>query len=273
MQLSRSSSPGSPRRWGVIGLVNVQLALVDGEISVLEANPRASRTVPFASKATGVNLVEAACRLMAGAPLASLALPQRRRGGDVSVKAAVLPFARFPGSDPVLGPEMRSTGEVMATADDFPSAFGKAERAAGRPLPQSGTVFVSVRDADKRAIVPVAATLAGLGFRLVATAGTGPLTEAGVDVEMAAKVSEAAGGDATVVDLIRRERCDLVINTPQESGAARSDGYLIREAALAARVPCVTTVAGAAACVQAIAHARTENALSLQERLAEARTA
>ena len=162
---------------GVIGLVNVQLALVDGEISVLEANPRASRTVPFASKATGVNLVEAACRLMAGAPLASLALPQRRRGGDVSVKAAVLPFARFPGSDPVLGPEMRSTGEVMATADDFPSAFGKAERAAGRPLPQSGTVFVSVRDADKRAIVPVAATLAGLGFRLVATAGTGPLSQ------------------------------------------------------------------------------------------------
>jgi carbamoyl-phosphate synthase large subunit len=259
---------------GVIGLVNVQLALVDGEISVLEANPRASRTVPFASKATGVNLVEAACRLMAGAPLASLALPQRRRGGDVSVKAAVMPFARFPGADPVLGPEMRSTGEVMATADDFPSAFGKAERAAGRPLPQSGTVFVSVRDADKRAIVPVAATLAGLGFRLVATAGTGAaLTDAGVDVEMAAKVSEAAGGDATVVDLIRRGRCDLVINTPQESGAARSDGYLIREAALAARVPCVTTVAGAAACVQAIAHARTENALSLQERLAEARTA
>jgi carbamoyl-phosphate synthase large subunit len=259
---------------GVIGLVNVQLALVDGEISVLEANPRASRTVPFASKATGVNLVEAACRLMAGASLASLALPQRRRGGDVSVKAAVMPFARFPGADPVLGPEMRSTGEVMATADDFPSAFGKAERAAGRPLPQSGTVFVSVRDADKRAIVPVAATLAGLGFRLVATAGTGAaLTEAGVDVEMAAKVSEAAGGDATVVDLIRRERCDLVINTPQESGAARSDGYLIREAALAARVPCVTTVPGAAACVQAIAHARTENALSLQERLAEARTA
>ncbi len=259
---------------GVIGLVNVQLALVDGDISILEANPRASRTVPFASKATGVNLVEAACRLMAGETLESLALPRRRRGGDVSVKAAVLPFARFPGSDPVLGPEMRSTGEVMATADDFPSAFGKAERAAGRPLPQSGTVFVSVRDADKRAIVPVAATLSGLGFRLVATAGTAAaLAEAGIEVDVAAKVSEAAGGDATVVDLIRRERCDLVINTPQESGAARSDGYLIREATLAARVPCVTTVAGAAACVQAIAHARTENALSLQERLAETATA
>jgi carbamoyl-phosphate synthase large subunit len=259
---------------GVIGLVNVQLALVDGKISVLEANPRASRTVPFASKATGVNLVESACRLMAGATLDSLALPARRRAGDVSVKAAVLPFARFPGSDPVLGPEMRSTGEVMATADDFPSAFGKAERAAGRPLPRSGTVFVSVRDADKRAIVPIAATLAGLGFQLVATAGTaGALAEAGIEVETAAKVSETAGGDPTVVDLIRRGKCDLVINTPQESGAARSDGYLIREAALAARVPCVTTVAGAAACVQAVAHARTENAVSLQERLADTATA
>jgi carbamoyl-phosphate synthase large subunit len=253
---------------GVVGLVNVQLALVDGEISVLEANPRASRTVPFASKARGVNLVEAACRLMTGAPLASLELPARRRGGEVSVKAAVLPFARFPGSDAVLGPEMRSTGEVMATADDFPSAFGKAERAAGRPLPQQGTVFVSVRDADKRAIVPVAAALAGLGFRIVATAGTAvALADAGIPIDTAAKVSEANGGGDTVVDLIRRGRCDLVINTPQESGAARTDGYLIREAALAARVPCVTTVAGAAASVQAIAHGRSAGALSLQERL------
>src|SRR5207244_2008772 len=137
------------------------------DVYVLEVNPRASRTVPFASKAIGVNLVEAACRLASGATLSSLDLsgglapcPQ----GQVSVKAAVLPFARFPGSDPVLGPEMRSTGEVMATAGDFPSAFAKAERAAGRPLPTEGTVFLSVRDADKRAAVPVAAALAGLGF-------------------------------------------------------------------------------------------------------------
>jgi carbamoyl-phosphate synthase large subunit len=131
-----------------------------------------------------------------------------------------------------------------------------------------------VRDADKRAIVSVAATLAGLGFRLVATAGTaGALAEAGIDVETAAKVSETAGGDPTVVDLIRRGKCDLVINTPQESGAARSDGYLIREAALSARVPCVTTVAGAAACVQAIAHARADSTVSLQERLAATATA
>jgi carbamoyl-phosphate synthase large subunit len=259
---------------GVVGLVNVQLAIVDGEISVLEANPRASRTVPFASKATGVNLVDAACRLMAGASLSDLALPEGQSLQHVCVKAAVFPFARFPGSDPVLGPEMRSTGEVMATAEDFATAFAKAERAAGRPLPESGTVFISVRDADKQAIVPVAAELADLGFEVLATAGTaGALADAGIEVGVTAKVSEAEGDGATVVDLVRRGRCDLVVNTPNASGAARSDGYLIREAALAARIPCVTTIAGASACVQAIAHARTERALSLQERLAEARTA
>jgi carbamoyl-phosphate synthase large subunit len=256
---------------GVIGLVNIQLALVDGEISVLEANPRASRTVPFASKAIGVNLVEAACSLMTGASLSELGLSGGRSPRQVSVKAAVFPFQRFPGSDPVLGPEMRSTGEVMATADDFPTAFGKAERAAGRPLPQSGTVFVSVRDADKRAIVPVVATLVGLGFRITATAGTAAaLSQAGIEVEIAGKVSESAGSD--VVELVRHGRCDLVINTPQGSGAARTDGYLIREAALAARIPCVTTVAGAAACAQAIAYARSDRPLSLQERHAATRT-
>ena len=259
---------------GVVGLVNVQLAIDGGEISVLEANPRASRTVPFASKATGVNLVEAACRLMAGATLSDLALSGGQSLQHVCVKAAVFPFARFPGSDPVLGPEMRSTGEVMATADDFATAFGKAERAAGRPLPVSGTAFVSVRDADKQAIVPVAAELARLGFEVVATAGTArALADAGIEVGVTAKVSELDGDGATVVDLVRRGRCDLVVNTPNASGAARSDGYLIREAALAARIPCVTTVAGAAACVQAIAHARADIARSLQERLADQATA
>ena len=160
------------RALGVVGLLNVQLAVADGEVFVLEANPRASRTVPFASKATGVNLVEAACRLAAGEPLDALGLPPERSPAQVSVKAAVLPFARFPGSDPVLGPEMRSTGEVMASAADLPTAFAKAERAAGRPLPTTGTVFLSVRDADKPALVPVAAALAGLGFQLLATSGT-----------------------------------------------------------------------------------------------------
>ena len=256
---------------GVVGLLNVQLAVLEGEVYVLEANPRASRTVPFASKATGLPLVTAACRLAAGETLAELGLPPESAPTQVSVKAAVLPFARFPGSDPVLGPEMRSTGEVMATAADLPTALAKAERSAGRPLPGEGTAFLSVRDADKRAVVPVAAALVGLGFRLVATEGTaGTLAAAGLPVQRVGKVSRAGSG-TTVVDLIRRGRCQLVINTPQGAGA-RGDGYRIREAALAGRIPCITTLAGAAAAVDAIAHARTEGARSLQERIdAEAR--
>ncbi len=249
---------------GVVGLLNVQLAVVEGSVYVLEANPRASRTVPFASKATGVNLVEAACRVMAGARVSELDLFEERSLGHVSVKAAVLPFARFPGADPVLGPEMRATGEVMASAADLPTAFAKAERAAGRPLPVAGTAFLSVRDADKRAVVQVAGALAELGFKLLATAGTADtLASAGLEVERVRKVTEEGGG-RTVVDLIRRGRCNLVINTPQGSGA-RTDGYLIREAALVARVPCITTLSGAAAVVHAIANARSEESLSLQE--------
>jgi carbamoyl-phosphate synthase large subunit len=260
---------------GVVGLLNVQLALADRELYVLEANPRASRTVPFASKSIGVNLVRAACRLAAGATVAELDLDVAASAtpGQVSVKAAVLPFARFPGADPVLGPEMRSTGEVMASASDLPTAFAKAERAAGRRLPSGGTAFLSVRDEDKRVVVPVAQALSGLGFRLLATGGTArTLASAGLAVEYVRKVTEEGDG-STVVDLIRRGRCDLVVNTPQGSGA-RTDGYLIREAALIARVPCITTISGAAAAVEAIAHARDEIAVSLQERIdAQARSA
>ena len=258
---------------GVVGLLNVQLALADGGLYVLEANPRASRTVPFASKAIGMNLVEAACRLAAGKKLSELDTTRGQTPGQVSVKAAVLPFARFPGADPVLGPEMRSTGEVMASASDLPTAFAKAERAAGRRLPSGGTAFLSVRDEDKNVVVPVAQALSGLGFRLLATAGTArTLAAAGLAVEYVRKVTEEGDG-ATVVDLVRRGRCELVINTPQGSGA-RTDGYRIREAALVARVPCITTISGAAAAVEAIAHARDEIALSLQERIdAQARTA
>jgi carbamoyl-phosphate synthase large subunit len=213
-----------------------------------------------------VNRGAAAGRPPAGRRLADLDLPPEGPPAEVSVKAAVLPFARFPGSDPVLGPEMRSTGEVMATGADLPTAFAKAERAAGRPLPTSGTAFLSVRDADKAELVPVATALAGLGFRLLATAGTArSLAAAGLAVERVGKVTAGDGTD-NVVDLIRRRRCDLVVNTPQGSGA-RTDGYLIREAALAARVPCITTISGAAAAVHAIANARRESALSLQERI------
>jgi carbamoyl-phosphate synthase large subunit len=253
---------------GVVGLLNVQLALVGDELYVLEANPRASRTVPFASKAIGVNLVDAACRLAAGARLADLDLEPSDANGHVSVKAAVFPFARFPGADPVLGPEMRSTGEVMASAADFPSAIAKAERAAGRPLPDGGTAFLSVCDSDKKAAVELGSRLVGLGFELCATAGTAhALAAAGLPVTSVRKVGED-GDSATVVDLVRRRRCDLVLNTPAGRGA-RSDGYLIREAALVARIPCITTLAGGFAAVEAIARARSEDALSLQERVAK----
>jgi carbamoyl-phosphate synthase large subunit len=251
---------------GVVGLLNVQLALFEGEVYVLEANPRASRTVPFASKATGVNLVDAACRLMAGHTLAGLELPLEGTAAQVSVKAAVFPFGRFPGADPVLGPEMRSTGEVMASAADFPTAFAKAERAAGRPLPAGGRVFLSVRDADKGPAVELAKRFADVGFALSATKGTAAaLSRAGVAVTGVRKVSEPGEGP-TVVELIRRGRCDLVVNTP-DGRDARSDGYLIREAALRARVPCITTLAGAAAALEAIAKARRDVAVPLQERL------
>jgi carbamoyl-phosphate synthase large subunit len=244
---------------GVIGLLNVQAAIADGELYVLEVNPRASRTVPFASKAIGVNLVDAACRLAAGARLRDLGLPPEARPAQVSVKAAVLPFARFPGSDPVLGPEMRSTGEVMVSADDFATAFAKAERAAGRTLPGGGAAFVTVRDADKAAVVPIAQELARLGFSLIATAGTArALADAGIAVTGVEK-------GAAVVNLVRRRKVDLVVNTP-EGRNARRDGYAIREAALIARVPCITTLAGARAAVEAIANARAETAVSLQER-------
>jgi len=263
------------RSLGVVGLLNVQLAVTsDGDVYVLEANPRASRTVPFVSKATGIQLIAAACRLSAGARIPDLGLPPERPPKQWSVKAAVLPFARFPGSDSVLGPEMRSTGEVMASAADLPTALAKAERAAGRALPQSGAVFLSIRPVQQREAVPIAATLLGLGFKLFATEGTaGTLSAAGLEVEAVRKLSEAEGGEPTVIDLIRRGRCDLVINTP-EGRNARSDGYAIREAALSRRVPCITTMAGAAAAVHAIANARAEQAVSLQERIdAETRTA
>ena len=168
------------------------------------------------------------------------------------MKAAVLPFVRFPGADPVLGPEMRSTGEVMASAADFATAFAKAERAAGRALPPGGAAFLTVRDADKVAVLPVARALAGLGFELVATAGTASARSS----SRASRWSASTKGDA-VVELVRARGVDLIVNTP-EGRNARRDGYAIREAAVIARVPCITTLAAARAAVEAIANARAE---------------
>ncbi len=248
---------------GVIGLINIQYAIADGRLYVIEANPRASRTVPFVSKATGTPLAKVAAQLMLGETLAELALPDPPTG-YVSVKEAVLPFARFAGVDSVLGPEMKSTGEVMGIAADFPTAFAKAQAAAGVLLPTEGTVFITVTDTDKPAATQMAARFHDLGFEVIATGGTAQsISSMGVPVKRINKVGE---GSPHVVDLIRERRCDLVINTPTGSGA-RADGQAIRTAAVRHGIPCVTTMTGASAAVRAIAaQMQGEPAvLSLQE--------
>ncbi|HEX4465032.1 MAG TPA: carbamoyl-phosphate synthase large subunit [Solirubrobacterales bacterium] len=234
---------------GVIGLINIQYAVAGGELYVIEANPRASRTVPFVSKATGVPVAKLAARLMLGEKLADQEL-RDPPAGLVSVKEAVLPFARFAGADSVLGPEMKSTGEVMGIAGDFPTAFGKAQAAAGVSLPTEGAVFITVTDTDKPAATQIATQLHDLGFELIATGGTAQaISTMGVPVTPINKIAE---GSPHVVDLIRERRCNLVINTPTGSGA-RADGYEIRTAAVRHNVPCVTTMTGATAAVRAIA--------------------
>jgi carbamoyl-phosphate synthase large subunit len=248
---------------GVVGLINIQYAVAGGELHVIEANPRASRTVPFVSKAIGAPLAKTACRLMLGETLADQELPERN-GDHVSVKEAVLPFARFAGADTVLGPEMKSTGEVMGVATDFPTAFGKAQAAAGVSLPLEGTVFITVTDTDKPAATQLAARFCDLGFRIVATSGTAQAVSAmGVPVTRINKIGE---GSPHVVDWIRNGEVDLVINTPTGSGA-RADGYEIRNAAVRQGIPCVTTMTGASAAVRAISAQRERDAevLSLQE--------
>jgi carbamoyl-phosphate synthase large subunit len=220
---------------------------------VIEANPRASRTVPFVSKATGLPLAKLACRVMLGEKLADMDLPDDPCGDHVSVKEAVLPFDRFAGADALLGPEMRSTGEVMGVALDFPAAFAKAQAAAGARLPQSGTVFLTVTDSDKSAIGAIAGQLHDLGFSIAATRGTaGAIARMGIPVERLNKLGE---GSPHVVDKIEGGDVVLIINTPTGT-AARSDGYEIRRAAIARGVPCITTIAGGMAAARAIASAR-----------------
>jgi carbamoyl-phosphate synthase large subunit len=255
-------------RLGVIGLINIQFAVFgDEELYVIEANPRASRTVPFVSKATGLPLAKLACRVMLGERLADLGLPED--GGwahvnHVSVKEAVMPFDRFSGADALLGPEMRSTGEVMGVAADFPAAFAKAQAAAGARLPSSGTVFLTVTDSDKAAVVGIAAQLHDLGFQIVATRGTAAaISRMGIPVERLSKLGE---GSPNVVELIERGDVDLVINTPTGT-EARSDGWEIRRTAIARGVPCITTVSGGMAAARAIAANREGGppVVSLQE--------
>jgi carbamoyl-phosphate synthase large subunit len=253
------------RRLGVVGLLNVQFALVGSDrLFVIEANPRASRTVPFVSKAIGVPLAKVACRLILGERLRDQALPPEGRHSHVSVKEAVLPFQRFHGSDSLLGPEMKSTGEVMGIAADFPTAFGKAQAAAGAALPLEGTVFISVCDTDKPAATQLATRMRELGFDVLATRGTAQAIRAmGVPAEPLNKIGE---GSPHVVDRIRGGDVDLLINTPVGRGA-RSDGWEIRRAAIEHGVPCITTMSGATAAAGAIgaARGRRPEVRSLQE--------
>ncbi|MDA0887045.1 MAG: carbamoyl-phosphate synthase large subunit [Cyanobacteria bacterium] len=234
----------------VNGLINLQFAIKDGDVYIIEANPRASRTVPFVAKATGVPLAKVASQIMSGKTLEQIGLTTEPVPPLQAVKEAVLPFKRFPGADSILGPEMRSTGEVMGTATGFGLAYAKAELAASEALPTSGTVFLSTHDRDKPALLPVAQRLAALGFRLVATDGTARwLSEAGLSVEPVLKVHE---GRPNIEDAIRSGEIQLVINTPVGRQAAHDDKYL-RRAAIDYAVTTVTTLAGARAAVEGIA--------------------
>jgi carbamoyl-phosphate synthase large subunit len=266
------------RRIGVVGLLNLQLAVKDERIWVLEANPRASRTVPFVGKVIGVSLARVATFVLVGRTIADMRADgivpadryHYRHLPSTSVKAAVLPFGRFPGVDTILGPEMRSTGEVMGIDADSGMALAKAMVAAGHALPTTGTVFVSVANRDKRSIMFPAKRLADLGFRILATRGTaGVLQRAGIPVALVAKVSENADN---VAGLIRAGVVDLVINTPF-GRAPRTDGSLIRTAAAAAGVPCITTLPGAFAALRGIEALRGEptTPMSIQEHHAAGR--
>jgi carbamoyl-phosphate synthase large subunit len=237
---------------GVVGLMNVQFAVKDGRVYVLEVNPRASRTVPFVAKATGVPVAKIAARVMAGESLASFKL-KKRKLDHVAVKEAVFPFARFPGSDTILGPEMKSTGEVMGIDADFGHAFAKAQMGASQKLPVAGTVFVSVRDADKKAIRVPVRKLASMGFGIMATGGTAVfLRKNGIEVSLVNKVLE---GRPHIVDAIKSNKVHLVFNTT-EGAQAVSDSFSLRHAALMGGIAYYTTVSGARAAAEAIAALR-----------------
>ena len=232
----------------VVGLMNVQFAVKDGEVFILEVNPRASRTVPFVAKATGVPIAKIASRMMAGEKLSAFTLPAGDPG-HIAIKEAVFPFARFPGTDIILGPEMKSTGEVMGIDRSFGLAFAKSQLAAGVVLPSSGTVFVSVKDADKTAIVDIARGLRDLGFTILATVGTADaLKTAGIPANRVKKVLE---GRPHVVDNMLSGHVDLVVNTTEGAQAIR-DSFSLRHTALTHNIPYYTTVEGARAAVRAI---------------------
>ncbi len=234
----------------VVGLMNVQYAIKDNRLFVLEVNPRASRTIPFVSKATGIPLAGLATKVMLGRTLKDLGLVREVIPSHVSVKEAVMPFNRFPGVDTLLGPEMKSTGEVMGTGSKFGSAYAKAQLGAGQNLPVSGTVFISVKDSDKKSVLPLASQFCDLGFKITATIGTSVfLKDCGISNKMVNKVSS---GRPHVVDAIKNNDIQLVINTGLGDETKR-DGYMIRRAALNFNIPYATTIAGATAMCRGVA--------------------
>ncbi len=239
----------------IVGLMNLQLAAKDGTVYVLEANPRASRTVPYVSKAIGISLAKVATKVMLGTSLRSLGLIEEPRISHVAVKAPVFPFQRLPGVDAILGPEMKSTGEVMGIDRTLGRAYAKAMLAAGNTLPTSGGVYLTIRDEDKPTILPVASRLASLGLRMYATRGTAQfLREHGVEVTTVYRISENQSPDA--LGLMRRGEIQLVINTPTNSSGARRDGYMMRRLAVDLNIPFITTIQAAEAAAQAIEELR-----------------
>jgi carbamoyl-phosphate synthase large subunit len=246
---------------GVVGLLNIQFALKSDTIYVLEVNPRASRTVPFVSKAIGLPLAKLATQVVLGARIPELGVREIGDLPHVSVKEAVFPFVKFPGVDVILGPEMRSTGEVMGIGREFRTAYLKSQLAAGSTLPRGGKAFISVRNRDKRAVVNIARSLADIGFQLVATRGTAKVLERhGLAVEAVHKVAE--GWRPNIVDFMKQNEIALVINTP-EDGRARKDSYLIRRTAVLQNIPYYTTIDGAQAALEAI-EAQRAGALEVQ---------
>jgi len=248
----------------VVGLMNIQYAIKDDTVYVLEVNPRSSRTVPYISKATGVPLAKVAARVAAGKRLAELGLVEDLNAAGVFVKSPVFPFVRFPGVDTILGPEMKSTGEVMGGSDNFGAAFGKAMMGAAQKLPEKGCVFISVNNSDKPTVLPVARDLAALGFTLAATRGTAAFLRAhGLDVDVMYKVNE---GRPNVADHLVNRAIDMVINTPL-GRESFFDDRAVRRAATMAQVPCITTLTGASAAVSAIKALRqqTLSVRSLQD--------
>lgn len=260
-------------RLGVKGLLNIQFAIKDQVVYVIEANPRASRTVPFVSKATGVPLAKAAARIMAGEKLARLGLPAHKTDPDYyCVKEAVMPWGRFPGARVILGPEMKSTGEVMGIAPTVPAAYAKTQFAIDYAMPEGGLAFVSVNDGDKRAIVSLIRDVERMGFGIVATQGTAKVLRAsGIDCLEVSKIHEADAADGkgerpSALDLIRDGKISLIINTPFGT-ATRSDGYEIRSAAVRHGICHTTTLAGAQAMIAGMEAARqgTVGVIALQD--------